>query len=101
MAQNDDSKQEWIEIIPCLHGKLTIDEKVSEPDINWILERWFERHPEFKSRRREVRVSRSMTTTQQGIRTEIVRATILAADDFHGYDASQDKDLYEYFLAEE
>ncbi len=36
MAQNDDSKQEWIEIIPCLHGKRTFDEKVSEPDIYWI-----------------------------------------------------------------
>jgi hypothetical protein len=42
-----------------------------------------------------------MTTTQQGIRTEIVRATILASDVLNGYDASQDEDLYEYYLAEE
>jgi hypothetical protein len=31
-----------IEIIPALHGKLTRDRKLSEPDIYCILEKWLE-----------------------------------------------------------
>jgi hypothetical protein len=37
----------------------------------------------------------------QGVRTEIVSASILSGDDLAGYDPAQDADLYEYFLAEE
>ena len=35
-----------ITIIPFLHGKLTRDGKMSEPDIYWIMEKWLDRHPE-------------------------------------------------------
>ena len=33
-------------IIPYLHGKMTRDGKLTEPDIYWIIEKWLERHPE-------------------------------------------------------
>ena len=39
-----------ITIIPDIHGKITRDRKMSEPDIYWILEKWLERHPEVKGR---------------------------------------------------
>jgi hypothetical protein len=32
-------------IIPRIHGKLTRERKMSEPDIYGILEKWLERHP--------------------------------------------------------
>ena len=41
--------QKRITIIPPLHGKITRDDKMSEPDIYWILEKWLERHPEVKA----------------------------------------------------
>jgi hypothetical protein len=37
----------------------------------------------------------------EGIRTEIVSASILFGEDIAGYDPAQDADLYEYYLAEE
>ncbi|MBV8607558.1 MAG: hypothetical protein JO034_08865 [Singulisphaera sp.] len=43
-----------IRIIPFLQGKLTRRGKLSEPDIDDILERWLERHPEFKGRERGI-----------------------------------------------
>jgi hypothetical protein len=38
-----------ITIIPRVHGKVTRERKLSEPDIDWILERWLERHPEVRA----------------------------------------------------
>ena len=37
-----------IVIIPFLQGKLNFDGTVTEPDIDAILEKWLERHPEFR-----------------------------------------------------
>ena len=39
-----------IVIIPFLQGKLTPDGTLIEPDIDAILEKWLERHPEFRGR---------------------------------------------------
>ncbi len=47
-----------IEIIPAVHGKLTCDGNLSEPDIYYILEKWLERHPTFKGREQEIRIVR-------------------------------------------
>ena len=90
-----------ISIIPALHGKLTRDRKMSEPDIYWILEKWLERHPEVKGRERDIQITTGQWTLPEGIRTEVISASILPADDIAGYDPAQDVDLYEYFLAEE
>lgn len=38
-------KAKRITIIPRIHGTITKDETVSEPDIQWIIEKWFEQHP--------------------------------------------------------
>ena len=43
-----------ITIILRIHGKLTRDRKMSEPDIFWILEKWLERPPEVKGRERDI-----------------------------------------------
>jgi hypothetical protein len=32
-------------MIPFIHGKLTRDGKMCEPDIDWIMDKWLERHP--------------------------------------------------------
>ena len=88
-----------ITIIPALHGKLTADRKVSEPDIYFILEKWLQRHPEVRRRERDIRISRGRLTLSEGICTEAVRVTIANANDLIGYDPTQDADLYEYFLA--
>ena len=90
-----------ITIIPGLHGKLTADGKLSEPDIYWILEKWLERHPEVKGRERDIRIVGGQKTLPQGIKTELISVSIVAGDDIAGYDPVQDADLYEYFLAEE
>lgn len=89
-----------ITIIPRIHGKLTRDRKMSEPDIYWILEKWLERHPEFKGRERDIQITSGRWTLPEGIRTEVVSASILPGNDIAGYDPAQDVDLYEYFLAE-
>jgi hypothetical protein len=89
-----------ITIIPALHGKLTSDRKLSEPDIYDILEKWLNRHPEVKGRRRDILITRGRWTLPGGVRTEIVSVSILPGDDITGYDPAQDADLYEYFLAE-
>jgi hypothetical protein len=90
-----------ITIIPDIHGKLTRDRKMSEPDIYWILEKWLERHPEVKGRERDIRIINGEWNLPQGIKTEIISVSIVAGDDIAGYDPAQDTDLYEYYLAEE
>ncbi len=90
-----------IKIIPALHGKLTRDGKLSEPDIYYILEKWLERHPSFKGRENEIRIVRGRWTLPEGIRTEVVSVSVMEHKDIAGYDPAQDRDLYEYYLAEE
>ena len=90
-----------ITIIPRINGKLTRDRKMSEPDIYWILEKWLERQPEVKGRERDIQITTGRLTLPEGIRTEVVSASILPGDYIAGYDPAQDADLYEYFLAEE
>jgi hypothetical protein len=90
-----------ITIIPSLHGKLTRDGKLSEPDIYCILEKWLERHPEVQGRERNIRISRGRWTLPEGIRTEVVWVSIVEDEDIAGYDPAQDRDLFEYYLAED
>jgi hypothetical protein len=90
-----------VTIIQDIHGKITRDGKVSEPDIYYILEKWLERHPEFKGRERDIRIVSGRCTTQDGLKTELISASIIAYPEIAGYDPAQDADLYEYFLAEE
>ncbi len=90
-----------ITIIPRIHGKLTRDRRMSEPDIYWILEKWLERHPKVKGRERDIQISRGRWTLPEGICTEVISVSILPGDDIAGYDPAQDADLYEYFLADE
>ena len=70
-----------ITIILRIHGKITRDRKMSEPDIYWILEKWLERHPEVKGRERDIQISRGRWTLPEGIRTEVINASILRGDD--------------------
>jgi hypothetical protein len=90
-----------ITIISPIHGKLTRDRKMSEPDIYWILEKWLERHPEVKGRERDIQITTGRWTLPEGIRTEVISASILPGKDIAGYDPAQDVDLYEYYLADE
>jgi hypothetical protein len=90
-----------ITIIPRIHGKLIRDRKMSEPDIYWILDKWLERHPEVKGRERDIQIIWGRWTLPEGVRTEVISASILPGDDIAGYDPAQDRDLYEYFLADE
>ena len=90
-----------IEIILPIHGKLTYDGKVCEPDMYWIVEKWLERHPECAGRTKDIRVTRGTWTTGDGLPTEVIHATIVNGDDIAGYEPAQDTDLYEYWLAED
>ena len=90
-----------IEIILPIHGKLTYDGKVCEPDMYWIVEKWLQRHPEVAGRTKDIRVTRGQWTTGDGLPTEVIHATIVEGDDIAGYEPSQDADLYEYWLAEQ
>ena len=90
-----------ITIIPFIHGKLTRDGKMSEPDIYWIMDKWLERHPEIKTRAHDIRVTRGTMTLPHGGKTDLIRATIIVGDDIEGYDSAEDLDLYEYFLSDD
>jgi hypothetical protein len=90
-----------ITIIPHIHGKITRDGKMSEPDIHWIIEKWLERHPQIKNRSKDIRVVRGVMTLPQGVKTDLISATVIAADDIESYDPKQDEDLYAYFLSEQ
>ena len=94
-------ERRWIRIIPFLHGKLTRRGKLSEPDIDDILDRWLGRHLEFQGRERDIRISSGRLTLPGGIRTELVSASLFGADDIAGYDPAQDHDLYECYLADD
>src|SRR5947209_2797818 len=88
-------------IIPFIHGKITRDGKMSEPDIYWIIENWLDRHPDIKKRSQDIRVTRGTMTLPDGVKTEVIHATIIIGDDIEGYDPTQDQDLYAYFLADD
>ena len=90
-----------VTIIPRIHGKITKDGKVSEPDIQWIMEKWLERHPEFKNRTQDIAAIHGQWHTREGYRTEVVTVTISPGDDIAGYYPAQDVDLYAYGLADE
>jgi hypothetical protein len=90
-----------VTIIPTIHGKITLDGKMSEPDIHWIIEKWLERHPEIRSRTQDVRVVRGAMTLPQGVKTDAISVSIVAGDDIEGYDPAQDQDLYAYYLADD
>jgi hypothetical protein len=90
-----------ITIVPRIHGKLTRDGKMSEPDIHRILEKWLERHPQVKCREQDIRITRGRWTLTGGVHTDVVSASILPGDDLADYEATQDADLYEDFRADE
>ena len=90
-----------ITIIPHIHGKITRDGKMSEPDIYWIMEKWLERHPVNKKRRKDIRVVRGMMTLPHGAKTDLICVTLIAGNDIEKYDPAEDQDLYSYFLAED
>jgi hypothetical protein len=81
-----------IVIIPFLHGKLAPDGTLIEPDIDAILEKWLERHPQFRGR--EFHVIKT-----GGTETCFVRVTTDESPDLADYDPAQDADLYGRFLA--
>ena len=89
-----------ITIIPAIHGKLTHDGKVSEPDVYWIVEKWLERHPEIENCQDRIRALHGQWTTADGLKTEVITVSIVAGHDIAGYDPEQDADLYEYWKAE-
>ena len=74
-------KPKRITIIPDIHGKITRDGKMSEPDIYWIMEKWLERHPEVKGRERDIRIVRGTMTLPQGVKTDLISVSIVAGDD--------------------
>jgi len=88
-----------IVIIPFLQGKLNFDGTVTEPDIDSILERWLERHSEFRGR--DFHVIRGKTTlVDEDVETDLVRVTTDFSPDLEDYDPADDADLYEEFLVE-
>ena len=87
-------------VIPFLHGKITADGKLSEPDIYFILEKWLKRHPEFRGREEDFRIARGYMHLAGGVRTDLLRVTSEFNPDLVDYDPAQDADLYEYFLAD-
>ena len=80
-----------IVIIPFLHGKLAPDGTLIEPDIDAMLEKWMERHPEFRGTKFHI-----IKTSGEDC---LVRVTADFSPDLANYDPTQDADLYERFLA--
>jgi hypothetical protein len=82
-----------IVIIPFLHGKLDVDGSLIGPDIEDILEKWLQRHPQFRGRMFH-------TIRTGGKKTCLVRVTVDFSPDLADYDPVEDADLYEEFLAD-
>lgn len=74
---------------------------MSEPDIDWIVEKWLERHLEIKTRTQDFRIVRGSMTLAPGVNTDLINVTIIAGEDIEGYDPAQDQDLYAYYLADD
>jgi hypothetical protein len=90
-----------IVIIPFLHGKLNFDGTVTEPDIDAILEKWLDRHPEFRGRDfLIIRAKATIVEEEDGVETDLVRVTTDFTPDLEDSDPAEDADLYEEFLAE-
>ncbi len=81
-----------IVIIPFLQGKLAPDGTLIEPDIDVILEKWLERHPQFRGRKFHI-------IQTGGTETCLVRVTTDESPDLAAYDSAEDADLYEKFRA--
>ena len=88
-----------IVIVPFLHGKLTAGGKLIEPNIEAILEKWLERHSQFRGSERDYRIIRAKIRLPEGIANELVRVTAEFSPDLADYDPAEDADLYEEFLA--
>ena len=54
-----------------------------------------------KGREKEIRIVRGQWTLLEGIRTDVVTVSAIENEDIAGYDPAQDRDLYEFYLAEE
>ena len=80
-----------IVIIPFLQGKLAPDGTLIEPDIDAILEKWLDRHPEFRGRKFHI-------IKTGGDETCLVRVTTDESPDLAHYDPAADADLYKAFL---
>lgn len=80
-----------IVIIPFLHGKLGPDGTLVEPDIDAILERWLQRHPEFRGRKFHI-------IKTGGNETCLVRVTVDRSPDLAAYDPAEDADLYDQYV---
>ena len=89
-------------IIPVLHGRLTADGKLTEPDIDGIFERWLDRHPQFRGPERDYQVIKAKVLSAEGIDVDknFMWVTAEFSPDLAAYDPTDDADLYEEFLAE-
>lgn len=88
-----------IVIIPFLQGKATSYGTVIEPDIDAILEKWRQRHPEFRDR--DFHVIRSNSCSVGEPETPLVRVTTDFSPDLADYDPGEDADLYADFLPDD
>ena len=63
-------------IIPFLQGKRNFDGTVTEPDIEAILDRWLERHPEFQGPERDYQIIRAqnfmLDDDEENVETDLV-----------------------------
>ncbi|MBW3595726.1 MAG: hypothetical protein KY475_00460 [Planctomycetes bacterium] len=66
--------------------------------MRWILQKWLERHPKFQ--KRKIRVVLASMKTKEGMPTDLVFASVAWSKEAAGYDPAEDRDLYEYWLAE-
>ena len=71
-----------IVIIPFLQGKLALDGTLVEPDIDAILEKWLERHPEFRGRKFHI-------IKTGGDETCLVQVTTDESPDLADYDPAE------------
>ena len=81
-----------IVIIPFLHGKRAPDGTVVEPDIDAILKKWLERHPEFQGTDFHVGEIGDGEACMAWVSAD-------SSPDHPDYDPPQDADLYKEFLA--
>ncbi|MEQ1828728.1 MAG: hypothetical protein ABL921_22385 [Pirellula sp.] len=90
-----------IVIIPFLAGKRDSQGEHVEPNIHKILEKWFDRHPEFRILEGSFKLIQAKSHLDDGTPTILVRVTAEECQALAEYDHCQDIDLYREYLLDD
>lgn len=85
-------------IIPFLEGRKNSQGRMIVPNMDAIMKRWLDRHPEHRNLESTFNTIKATTYLDDGTPTVLVRISAVVCDALAEYDYRQDIDLYREFL---